>query len=1002
MDAAPGATSPDAADRLPEFFISRAGPDAEIGKAIAQILETAGRPVIIEDRDFQNRSFMERMDSALRSGARTIALLSPEYLVRDHCKAEWQNTIADDPLNRQSRLIVLRIRPCVPVGLLKSLAYCDLVPVLAGLPGSSGMLHDVVLAAIEPGRHKSLTADLSKLFSDARPVLHPKVAPTPNFIGRKEEFTAIAQALSGDARPTVVHGLGGTGKSTLVREYAWRAAGNNGYTGIWWLNAAKAPDPSDDERGPVFNDIEQGLVDLREVLFPGMGKPKERAQAAHETLAFLSAHGADRPWLLVYDNVDDERVLDDWAPPANVRLVMTSRIANWGSNVTAVAVGEWTTAEAVRYLRAESGRADLTDAGAERLATELGLPLALSHAAAYLRKVVNATAESYLNALARHLKEMPKSADPRRAAVFTTLMTNVRQAEASAAGAGAVLSLAAFCAPDDIPEELFKQAAALYPPALQPVVGDAVALEQAIGALGDLSLIEFRPEERDFSVHRLVQVAARDALGAEREAWAAAMIAVIRVTLPTPDFANWRSCERLVPHARAAAEHAGDAVGAPLALLLNNVGYYLGARAAYVEAEPLYLRSVKIRENVLGSNHPEVALALSNLAELYRAQDRYDLVEPLLQRSLAIREKALAPDHPDIGISLNNLAGFYDVHAKYDLAEPLYRRALGIFEQRRGPHHRDVATTLNNLAKLYKIQHKHDLAEPLYRRALAIRERTLDPNHPDIAASLTNLAELYRAQDKPDLGEPLSRRALEIVEKALGPDHPTVATMLSNLAGFHQAQDKYDLAESGYQRALTINEQTLGRDHPAVAIALNNLAELYSAQKKYDLAEPRYQRSLAIREKARGPDHPDVAIALNNLALLYDTQGKYDFAEPLHRRSLTIREKALGPDHPLTGTAAANLARHYEKQGKYDLSEAFYRRALAVREKALGADRHATTVTRYNLAAVLAITHRFDEAEPQARRAQETFERTLGTEHPDTKSAAQLLAAIVTLRGRSG
>ncbi|MGO9173474.1 MAG: hypothetical protein ACLP7P_16135 [Rhodomicrobium sp.] len=47
-----------AAAPAPEFFISRAGPDAEMAQRIAHILEDAGRPVIIQDWDIKNRSFM--------------------------------------------------------------------------------------------------------------------------------------------------------------------------------------------------------------------------------------------------------------------------------------------------------------------------------------------------------------------------------------------------------------------------------------------------------------------------------------------------------------------------------------------------------------------------------------------------------------------------------------------------------------------------------------------------------------------------------------------------------------------------------------------------------------------------------------------------------------------------------------------------------------------------------------------------------------------------------
>ncbi len=213
----------------PEFFISRAGPDAEIAQRIAHILESAGRPVILQDWDFKNRAFMERMHAALTSGARTIALLSPDYLTRDHCAAEWQNTIADDPLNRNSKLIVLRIRPCAPDGLLKSLAFWDLVPLLSA-PEQDGLLRDAVLASARTGRQKDPLSPNTRFFEAAKPILHTEIKPTANFTGREAQLDAIGAALERGAKtaitqPAAVHGLGGIGKSTLAREFARAAAG---------------------------------------------------------------------------------------------------------------------------------------------------------------------------------------------------------------------------------------------------------------------------------------------------------------------------------------------------------------------------------------------------------------------------------------------------------------------------------------------------------------------------------------------------------------------------------------------------------------------------------------------------------------------------------------------------------------------------------------------------------------------------------------------------------
>jgi tetratricopeptide (TPR) repeat protein len=73
-----------------------------------------------------------------------------------------------------------------------------------------------------------------------------------------------------------------------------------------------------------------------------------------------------------------------------------------------------------------------------------------------------------------------------------------------------------------------------------------------------------------------------------------------------------------------------------------------------------------------------VATSLNNLAALYRAQGQYAQAEPLFKRSLAIREKALGPDHPDVATSLNNLAALFRKTGREKEAEALEKRAAAI------------------------------------------------------------------------------------------------------------------------------------------------------------------------------------------------------------------------------------------------------------------------------------------------------------------------------------
>ena len=67
----------------------------------------------------------------------------------------------------------------------------------------------------------------------------------------------------------------------------------------------------------------------------------------------------------------------------------------------------------------------------------------------------------------------------------------------------------------------------------------------------------------------------------------------------------------------------------------------------YREANELFQRTLRIREQGLGTEHPDVAYTLNELASLYRAQGRYAEAEPLHQRALAIYQKVLGAEHPD-------------------------------------------------------------------------------------------------------------------------------------------------------------------------------------------------------------------------------------------------------------------------------------------------------------------------------------------------------------------
>jgi tetratricopeptide (TPR) repeat protein len=682
------------------------------------------------------------------------------------------------------------------------------------------------------------------------------------FTGREDVLDALRERLAGGGR-VALSGLGGMGKTQTAIEYAHRH--RNEYRAVFWVRAETR-----DELSSGFAAL-AGLLDLPE------RNQAERGVVLAAVRRWLEENAG---WLLVLDNADDLGLARDFLPSgAGGYVLLTTRAQNTTPLAPRIRLLEMNDEVGARLLlrRADILKddapletADEADrAAALVLSDEMdGLPLALDQAGAYIAATFSSPAD-YLDRYrragdrlrARRGADVPGEHDS-VTRTFVLAFSRMSEPEhpdapddpetATAKRAGAdLLRLCAFLDPDTIPEQIVIDGASDLGEGIGQTAADPLLYDAMMGQACRYSLLERDAKLRTLSIHRLVQDVLKDEMDeAMRRLWAERAVRALNRVFPDPEFSNWLDCERLLPHARESAKLIEERgmVFSEVGRLLNCIGCYLKERAQYADAEPLFQRALKIREQVLGLQHPDVATSLNNLATLYRAQGKYADSEPLYQRAAEIDRKALGENHSDYGTDLNNLAVLYHVQGKYADAEPLYQRALAIREQAFGPQHPSVATSLNNLATLYRVQGKHGDAESLYQRALAIWEQALGPQHPSVAGSLNNLAELYRAQHKYADAEPLLQRALAIREQALGPQHPDVATSLNNLARLYHDQDKYADAESLFQRSLAIVEQALGPQHPHVAIVLENYATLLSMTGRTVQATIMEERARGIQE----------------------------------------------------------------------------------------------------------------------------------------------------------
>jgi tetratricopeptide (TPR) repeat protein len=186
-------------------------------------------------------------------------------------------------------------------------------------------------------------------------------------------------------------------------------------------------------------------------------------------------------------------------------------------------------------------------------------------------------------------------------------------------------------------------------------------------------------------------------------------------------------------------------------------------------AIPLMERAAKIREQVLGPDHMEVAITLALLAASYLEVGDTARAEALFRRALRIIENTFGPDHPKVCLPLISLAQLYKEKGDYARAEAVYRRLLKILETAHGPDNFHVGTVLNNLAQMYIKKGEYARAKPLAERALTIFEKALGADHHDVATPLFKLSTTYAAQGDVGRAVRFLTRANDIYEHALAP-----------------------------------------------------------------------------------------------------------------------------------------------------------------------------------------------------------------------------------------
>jgi tetratricopeptide (TPR) repeat protein len=611
-------------------------------------------------------------------------------------------------------------------------------------------------------------------------------APNPLFVGREDELCDLNRMLTpGSGALVGVHaaviGMGGVGKTQLAIEYAHRY-GHLYQGGVFWMNFAGEEDPINEVArcgGPEGMDI------------PGWAEMKAPEQASRVQKAWEES---ERASLLIFDNAEDPAAVDKWRPKhGHCSVLITCRRGDWPPEMGVHPLGiETLPREKSLELLAEVRPSISTNAkdrdAADKICERVGdLPLALTVAAAYLRKYKSESVSEYLKALSAQ----PAIKDPSLKKVHSSFAVSYDKLDSndpSDALAQQLFHLASWFAPISINRDLLIASAGVNS-ANRDARNHA---DDALARLIELGLIKEEADAR-LILHRLLRDFARlkppEAMD-QKEA-----INAVGEALDT--FANRennsglpRGLARERAHLREVANHAEPLDPALAARLYDSLGFNGSEIALFHEARADHEQALKLGESALGPEHPQVAIYANNLG-------------------MTLKE-------------LGDLAG----------ARINFERALKISEAVHGVDHPQVAIYVNNLGAVLK--HLGDLAgaRANYERALKIGEAVYGREHPKVALRVSNLGDVLCHMGDLEGARANFERALKIDEAVYGPGHPETATDFSNLGSLLQNLGDLAGARANYERALKIRKRVFGDDHPKTRLVQDKLGALAIEENK--------------------------------------------------------------------------------------------------------------------------------------------------------------------------
>ena len=481
-----------------------------------------------------------------------------------------------------------------------------------------------------------------------------------------------------DVRILVVWGLGGAGKSQLVliyiREY------RRDYAAVFWIEAGSK------------ESIERDYVQIYQLLYSRQTNAGQEVVKVEDAVPAVKRwfHSYEGRWLMVLDGadaIDNDRDksyidLEYFIPDApEVYIVITSRssTAKEITTLDAVEVAEMEPPEAIelfqRYAKIREKGQDIATEVAQ-IVKELGyLALAITPAGSYVSVTPRlwSDIERYLPEYRQRRRELlqrrPKQhVHQYRESVLSTWEISFEAIENHNPAAARLLSLLAFVNFEDIFLGLFDRDGAgilASAPTRVAELSEAITssnktwqsflfsgqqwtvyeLESAFETLQSYSLIQWKPDQKSYAMHKLVHAWGQDRLETDRQRQLSSLALELMADATAEDQIDPSHQLRLVPHLMASfgifspLHESRDELAMDRLSIIDGIEGFLFRIGRWPEAYRMRVFHFRKTEKMLGKGHPSTLTSMNNLASVLSRQGKYEEAEGLQVQVMETRNR---------------------------------------------------------------------------------------------------------------------------------------------------------------------------------------------------------------------------------------------------------------------------------------------------------------------------------------------------------------------------